>query len=52
MMTFNAALEAYKLGKRIQSIVSNNIYSTGKIDIKNACNREKQGFWCLLKKEA
>ncbi|MGL4761858.1 MAG: hypothetical protein ACRC6T_11570 [Sarcina sp.] len=48
MMTFNAALEAYRLGKRIQSIATNNIYSHGKMDIVNACDREKQGFWCLL----
>ncbi|MGL4452057.1 MAG: hypothetical protein ACRDD2_00030 [Sarcina sp.] len=48
MMTFNAALEAFKQGLRIQSIVTNKIYSPGKMDIVNACDREKQGFWCLL----
>ncbi|MGL4742296.1 MAG: hypothetical protein ACRC41_16130 [Sarcina sp.] len=48
MMTFNAALEAFKRGFRIQSIATNNIYLLGKRDIVNACDKEKQGFWCLL----
>lgn len=48
MMTFNAALETYKMGRKIKSIVSNKVYALGRMDIKNADEKEINGFWCLL----
>lgn len=48
MMTFLKALEEYRQGFRILSIVTNNIYELGKIDIFAANSNEKEGFWIKL----
>lgn len=46
MMTFNAAMKAFKNGIEIRSIVTKKIYSKGKRDIAKANKSEIDGFWC------
>lgn len=48
MMTFLKALDEYKQGFKILSIVTNNVYEVGKIDILAASSKEKEGFWIKL----